>query len=181
MFTENQDGFNPHDLISPEESAAIILSHPESGLHIAQKYRLPVPICRLIYEHHGTSRQLYFLRKAQELAEKNNLPAPDPQNFMYKCPKPSCKEAAILMLADTVEAAMKASGITNLEEAEKLIRKLVRHKIEEDQLVDSDLSFKDVEQLIQAFLQVYSGQFRVRVKYPEEPMLSRNPERLITK
>ncbi len=171
MFTENQEGINPHDTLTPEESATIILSHPESGLHIAQKYRLPVPICRLIYEHHGTSKQVYFLRKAQELADKNNLPPPDPHTFMYKCPKPSCKESAILMLADSVEAAMKATGITNLEDGEKLIRKLVRHKIEEDQLIDSELSFKELEQLIQAFLQVYSGHFRVRVRYPDDPVI----------
>lgn len=173
MFTENQEGTNPHDSMNPIDSAAIILSHPEIGLHIAKKYRLPTPICRLIYEHHGTSKQLYFLRKAQEFAEKNNLPQPDINLFMYKCPKPSCKESAILMLADTVEAAMKSTGINNLEEAEKLIRKLIRHKIEEDQLIDSDLSFKEIEQLIQAFLQVFSGHFRVRVKYPDDPIVSK--------
>lgn len=168
MFTENQEGVNPHDSMPPEESAAIILAHPEAGLRIAKKYRLPIPICRLIYEHHGTSRQMYFLRKAQEIAEKNNLPYPDPQKYMYHCPKPSCKESAILMMADTVEAAMKSTGITNVEEGEKLIRKLIKHKIEEDQLIDSDLSFKEIEQIIQAFLQVYSGHFHVRVRYPDE-------------
>ncbi len=176
MFTENQEGKNPHDLLSPEESAAIILAHPEAGLRIAKKYRLPIPITRLIYEHHGTSRQMYFLRKAQEIAEKNNLPSPDPQKFMYLCPKPSCKESAILMLADVVEAAMKSTGITNIEDCEKLIRKLIRHKIEEDQLVDSDLSFKEVELLIKAFLQVYSGHFRIRVRYPDDPANSKQTE-----
>lgn len=168
MFTENQSGKNPHDHLTPQESAAIILAHPEAGLRIAKRYRLPVPISRMIYEHHGTTKQVYFYRKALEYAESNNLPLPDPENFKYNCPKPSSKESAILMLADTVEAAMKSTGITNLEEGEVLIRKLIRLKIEEDQLVDSDLSFKDIELLIQAFLQVFSGHFRVRVRYPDD-------------
>ncbi|MHB1485284.1 MAG: HD family phosphohydrolase [Saccharofermentanales bacterium] len=168
MFTENQEGINPHDLMSPEESVAIIKAHPETGLRIAKRYRLPIPICKMIYEHHGTSKQLYFLHKAQVIAEKNNLPPPDPKFYSYKCPKPSTNEAAILMLADSVEAAMKSNGITNLEDGEKLIRRLIKLKIDDDQLSESDLSFKDIERLIKAFLQVYSGNFRVRVRYPDD-------------
>lgn len=168
MFTENQSGYNPHDELDPKVSASIILAHPESGLRLARKYRLPTVICKMIYEHHGTSRQVYFLRKAQEINEKNNLPAPDQGQYRYKTAKPTFKESAILMLADTVEAAMKSTGITNLDKSEELIRKLIKQKIEEDQLMDSDLSFKDVENLIQAFLHVYSGHFRIRVRYPDD-------------
>jgi len=180
MFTENQQGINPHDALTPQESVAIILAHPESGLKIAKKYRLPVPICRLIYEHHGTSKQLYFLRKAQESAQKNNLPPPDIEDFMYKCPKPSCKESAILMLADTIEAAMKSTGITKIEEGENLIRQLIRDKIDNGQLINSDLSFKEVEQLIQAFLQVYSGHFHKRIRYPDDPALAKQQIKNLT-
>ncbi|MHB8961765.1 MAG: HD family phosphohydrolase [Saccharofermentanales bacterium] len=168
MFTENQSGYNPHDELEPKVSAGIILAHPESGLRLARKYRLPTVICKMIYEHHGTSRQMYFLRKAQEQSEKNDLATPDPNQYKYRTARPTFKESAILMLADTVEAAMKSTGITNLDKAEDLIRRLVRNKIEEDQLVDSDLSFRDVENLIQAFLHVYSGHFRIRVRYPDD-------------
>ncbi|MHB1453646.1 MAG: HD family phosphohydrolase [Saccharofermentanales bacterium] len=168
MFTENQSGYNPHDELDPKVSASIILAHPESGLRLARKYRLPTVICKMIYEHHGTSKQMFFLRKAQEQNEKNNLPSPDLGQFRYRTARPTFKESAILMLADTVEAAMKSTGITDLDKAEELIRRLIKHKIEEDQLMDSDLSFKDVENLIQAFLHVYSGHFRIRVRYPDD-------------
>lgn len=178
MFTENQEGVNPHDSLSPDESVAIIKAHPETGLRIAKRYRLPVPICKMIYEHHGTSRQLYFLHKAQVLAEKNNLPPPDPKFYSYKCPKPSTNEAAILMLADSVEAAMKSNGITNLEEGEKLIRKLIKIKIDDDQLTETNLSFKDIEKLIKAFLQVYSGNFRVRVRYPDDLTITKQTAKI---
>jgi putative nucleotidyltransferase with HDIG domain len=173
MFTENQEGINPHDKLSPEESSSIIIAHPESGLRIAKKYRIPMPICKLIYEHHGTSKQMFFLRKAQNLAQEKGLPEPDVLNFTYKTDKPSSKESGILMLADTVEAAMKSTGITNLEDAHVLIKRLIRQKIEEEQLIDSELSFKDVENLIQAFLHVYSGHFRIRVRYPDDNTVSK--------
>jgi cyclic-di-AMP phosphodiesterase PgpH len=168
MFTENQSGHNPHDDLEPEVSAGIILAHPESGLRLARKYRLPTVVCKMIYEHHGNSKQIYFLRKAQERNEKNHLEAPDHNRFRYRTARPSFKESAILMLADTVEAAMKSTGITDLNKAEELIRRLVKIKIEEDQLNDSDLSFKEVEKLIQAFLHVYSGHFKIRVRYPDD-------------
>ncbi len=168
MFTENQSGYNPHDHLEPKTSADIILAHPESGLRLARKYRLPTIICKMIYEHHGTSKQVYFLRKAQEMSERNNQDAPDLSQFRYRTAKPTFRESGILMLADTVEAAMKSTGITDLEKAEELIRKLIRHKIDDDQLVESGLSFKDVEELIQAFLHVYSGYFRIRVRYPDD-------------
>lgn len=169
MFSENQEGENPHDNFSPEESSAIILSHPDSGLRIAKKYNLPDIICKMIYEHHGNSRQIYFLKKAQDYAKENNLPDPDPEKYTYKTTRPSFKESAILMLADTAEAAIKSSGMTDLNEIERFIRKLVKQKIAEDQLVDSGLSFRDVEELIKAFLNIYSGHFRTRVRYPDDP------------
>jgi cyclic-di-AMP phosphodiesterase PgpH len=172
MFTENQEGMNPHDQLSPEESSAIILAHPDAGLRIARKYKLPNIICKMIQEHHGTSKQVYFYRKALDHAKDNNLPAPNPQNYIYKTSRPTSREAGILMLADTVEAAIKSSGINTVEEAQPFIRKLVRQKIEEEQLVDSKLSFRDVEELIQAFIHIYSGHFRTRVRYPDDPSVA---------
>ncbi len=167
MFTENQSGYNPHDDLSPDESARIILSHPDAGLRLAKRYRLPKVIMKMIYEHHGTTKQAYFYHKAREESLKNGGEEPDPDNFKYGNAKPSFKESAILMLADTVEAAMKSTGTNTMDEAENLIRKLVKQKIQEDQLTDSNLSFKEIEEIIQAFLHVYSGHFKVRVRYPD--------------
>lgn len=168
MFTENQTGYNPHDDLDPNRSVKIITSHPEAGLRLARRYRLPPIIIKMIYEHHGTSKQAFFYHKALELSKSGDMPEPDPNDFKYRTSRPSFKESAILMLADTVEAAMKSTGVNELEKAEVLIRKLVRHKIEEDQLMDSDLSFRDIEQIIQSFLHVYSGHFRIRIKYPDD-------------
>ena len=158
MFTENQEGENPHDYLPPEKSAEMILSHPDSGVRIGRRYRLPVPIQRIIHEHHGSTSQAYFYHKALKDAEKGTRAEPDPGDFRYRNPIPTSRESAIVMLADSVEAAMKSTGTNRLEDAEKLIRKIIKIKNEQDQLIDSDLSYHDVEQIIQAFLQVYSGQ-----------------------
>lgn len=168
MYTENQSGYNPHDEITPIESAKLITNHPESGVRMAKKYRLPPIIIKMIYEHHGTSVHKYFFNKAKEESIENNESPPDFKNYQYKTSKPSFKESAILMIADTVEAAMKSTGITDIGEAEELIRKLVKQKINEDQLTESNLSFRDIENIILAFLNVYSGHFRMRVKYPDD-------------
>ena len=168
MFTENQQGENPHDYLPPEQSADIILNHAEQGVRIGKRYRLPAPILRIIHEHHGSSVHAYFLHKAQKLAEENRGNEPDPGRFKYHCPIPSSRESAIVMLADSVEAAVKSTGLTRLEDVEALIRKIIKGKNEQDQLVQSGLSFKDVEDMVKAFLQVYAGHFHERVKYPEE-------------
>lgn len=168
MFTENQEGENPHDLLPPDQSAGIILGHPDAGLRIGRRYRLPQAILRMIHEHHGSTAHAYFLRKAQKLAENGEQEAPDPKKYQYPCPIPSTRESAIVMLADSVEAAMKSTGTHNIEDAEKLIRRIIKTKNEQDQLVRSGLSFRDVEDLVQAFLQVYIGHFHERVKYPDD-------------
>ncbi|NLO36316.1 MAG: HDIG domain-containing protein [Clostridiaceae bacterium] len=169
MFTENQEGENPHDQLEPEKSVGIITSHPDAGVRIGRRYRLPVAILRIIHEHHGTTAQVYFLHKARKLAENNGEShEPDPKQYTYRCPVPSSRESAIVMLADSMEAAMKSTGVNTVEDAEKLLRKIVKSKNEQDQLVSSGLSFKDVETIIRAFIQVYTGHFHERIKYPDD-------------
>ena len=168
MFTENQEGHNPHDELPPEQSAKIILSHPDAGVRIGRRYRLPAPILRMVHEHHGSTEQIYFLRKAQSLAETNGFDSPDSDQYRYHCPIPSTRESAIVMLADSVEAAMKSTGTSDIEAAGKLIRRIIKTKNEQDQLIASGLSFSDVERIIEAFIQVYSGHFHERVKYPDD-------------
>ena len=167
-FTENQNGMNPHDHLTPEESAAIILAHPENGMKLARKYRLPPGLSRFIQEHHGTTTLAFFHHKAKELAAANGEPEPLAQKYKYKGPTPSSKESAILMLADTCEAAIKSTGITDLNEAQDFFRKLIKQKIDMDQLDNSELSFRDIELIIRAFVQVYAGVFHERIKYPDD-------------
>lgn len=168
MFTENQEGENPHDYLPPDKSADIILSHPDAGVRIGRRYRLPAPILRIIHEHHGSTAQAYFLHKARKMAENGEQGEPDPNQYKYRCPVPSTRESSVVMLADSVEAAMKSTGTTTIEDAEKLIRRIIKSKNEQDQLVHSGLSFRDVELIIQAFLQVYTGHFHERIKYPDD-------------
>jgi hypothetical protein len=169
FFTENQqNGINPHDELSPEESMAIISAHPDQGVRLARKNRLPNSIVKIIQEHHGTTCQAFFYHKAKQIAQQSGLPEPPMNDFRYRGGIPSSKESAVVMLADTCEAAIRSAGSSNLEEAEELFRKLVKQKIEQDQMNSSGLSFNDIETVIRAFLQVYAGFFHERVKYPDD-------------
>ncbi|MDO5734492.1 MAG: HDIG domain-containing protein [Eubacteriales bacterium] len=166
-FTENQVNVNPHDQISARESYEIITRHPEASLEMGRKYRLPIPVLQIAHEHHGTTLLQYFYHKAKEEAKEQGLPEPNKDDWRYHTPLPSTRESAVVMLADSTEAAMKSAGIDNLEEAESLMRDIFRIKIDQNQLVKSGLSFADIELILQAFLQVYSGHFHERIKYPE--------------
>lgn len=168
-FTENQqEGYNPHNDMPPEESMAIISAHPEQGVRLARKNRLPNSIVRIIQEHHGTTCQVFFYHKAKSLAAKKGLPEPSIVDFRYKGGIPSSKESAVVMLADTCEAALRSTGITKLDDAEDLFRKLFKQKIEQDQLNNSGLSFNELETILKAFLQVYAGFFHERIQYPDD-------------
>ena len=168
-FTENQHGgANPHDKLPIMESVAIITAHPEDGVKIAKKEHLPQPIINIIDEHHGTTYPGYFYHKACEEAKAKGLEQPDVNNFRYHGHIPSSRESAIIMLADTVEAAVRSTRKTDPDGAEELIRKLIKDKIDQDQLINSGLSFDDIEKIIIAFKQVYSGVFHERIKYPDD-------------
>lgn len=168
-FTENQHGgVNPHDNLPIMESVAIITAHPENGVKIAKKEHLPQAIINIIDEHHGTTYPGYFYFKACEEAKAKGLEQPDVNNFRYKGHIPSSRESAIIMMADTCEAAVRSTKQNDPAGVEALIRKLIRDKIEQDQLINSGLSFDDIEKIIIAFKQVYSGVFHERIKYPDE-------------
>lgn len=168
-FTENQGSIgNPHDHLPPEESAAIILAHPDIGIRIGRRYRLPLAVLKIIQEHHGSTFQAYFYHKAKKYAEEHQLTEPQIDRFRYPNPIPSTRESAVVMLADTCEAAVKSTGVSTLEGIEELFRKLIKQKIDQDQLTKSCLSFEDIEKIIGAFVQVYTGVLHERVKYPDD-------------
>jgi putative nucleotidyltransferase with HDIG domain len=172
FFTENQqNGNNPHDSLEPEDSAAIITAHPDQGVRLARKYRLPSSIIHIIQEHHGSTVHAFFYHKAKTIAAQKGVSDPSINAFKYRCSIPTSRESAIVMLADTCEAAIRSTGITTLEAAEELFRKLIKQKIDQDQLINSGLSFHDVEMIIRAFLQVYAGSFHERVKYPDDSII----------
>ena len=172
MFTENQLGSNPHDGLSPEESVTIIIKHVADGIRLARRNRIPDAIQDFIVTHHGNMVQTYFYNKARKIAGEAGLPEPSMETFRYPGHKPHTRETGIVMLADSVEAAMKATGIRDLKRAEQLIRQIIKDKNDQDQLIDSGLSYQEVEVIIRAMLQVYAGQFHERIRYPQNDAIA---------
>ncbi len=176
-FGENQAGVNPHETMEPLSSVAVIVEHVTFGMELAEKYRIPKVIQDFIFQHHGTTLVKYFYIKAKnelelQLKEGESLPegAMNEHDFRYHNIIPQSKETAVVMLADTVEAAVRSvvpSG-KSMDEVEKLMRKLVKEKVDDGQLLDSGMTLKDIEKTINAFLIVFKGMYHGRIPYPED-------------
>lgn len=163
-FIENQEnGVNPHETLDdPLKSADILQAHVDEGLKLARRYRLPTPIADFIPEHQGTLKMGYFLHKAKE---KN--PSVEEKRFRYKGPVPRSKETAILMMADGCEAALRALGPQSTDiDAESTIRKIIRSRKLDGQLLKSSISNSEIELVIRAFISVWRRMRHRRIKYP---------------
>ena len=163
-FKENQIGDNPHDRTDPMVSAAILTAHPSDGVSLAQKFRMPQPILDIIQQHHGDTPVIYFYDRC---VKQNGAENVDIDDFRYPGPRPQTREAAVVMLADTIEAAARTAPDRSSEALEALIRKLIRGKIDDGQLNESPMTMADIEKATKAFLMVLSGVFHQRVEYPE--------------
>lgn len=165
FFIENQlTSENPHDKLNPNLSALIILSHVKDGLEIAKEYGLPPVITDFIAQHHGNSILSFFYNKALEAEDVK----PDPGRFQYDGPRPSSREIAIVMLADCVEAAVRSMSKPTAGKIEGFIRKLIKDKLEDGQLDESDLTLKDLDKIASAFSRVLTGIFHSRIEYPDK-------------
>ena len=163
FFVENQKmGINPHNNIKPTLSALIIMSHTKDGVAMGKKYNLPKEITDIMMEHHGTTMVQFFYNKAKEEGEEVRE-----QDFRYSGPKPKSKESAIIMLADTIEAATRAAEDKSRENIESMVRYLVKYKIDDGQLSDADISLKEIEIIIKSFLKVLQGAYHERIQYPK--------------
>ena len=166
-FAENQSGSNPHDQLDPKASALIITQHPKTGVEIGLGYGLPKVILDIIREHHGTSLVKFFYFKALKQYGAENVSEED---YRYHGNIPSSRESAVVMLADTVEAAVRSmlgSGKT-LEEAEAAIKNLIKDKLDDGQLNQSGLAIDELETIRLAFLKVFQGMYHERVAYPDQ-------------
>ena len=177
-FKENQHGDNPHDRTTAHLSAAIVTAHTTDGLRMAQKHRLPVEIQRIIVEHHGDTPVMYFYHKALQQADGKPV---DVKDFRYNGNRPSTKEGAIVMLADTIEAAVRSMSEPTPQAIAQFIERLVRGKIEDGQLSDSPLSLKDIDGISDAFIKVLRGVFHERIEYPTMHIDRRDDENAATK
>lgn len=175
FFIENQLlSPNPHDKMSPSLSALVITSHIKEGLELAREYNLPEVIKTIIREHHGTTLVSYFYHQAAET--QGNVQEAD---FRYEGPIPQSKEAALVMLADSVEAAVRSLVNPSQGKIDGLIRKIIKDRLNDGQLDQSDLTLRDLDRVAQAFSRVIAGIYHPRVEYPEEkttPEQSSNKE-----
>lgn len=165
FFIENQmSGDNPHDKIAPNLSTLILTSHVKDGVDFAREYKLPERVIDIIEQHHGTSLVRFFYGKALEGERADTVNEDD---FRYEGPKPQTKEAAIVMLADSVEAAVRAQNNPTSGQIEGLVRKLIKEKLMSGELDECDLTLRDLDTIANAFLRVLSGVFHTRIEYPD--------------
>jgi len=163
FFVENQqNGNNPHNKIKPSLSALILTSHTKDGYIMGKENKLPKEILDVILEHHGTTLTQYFYYKALESGEEVVE-----SNFRYSGPKPRTKESGIILLADTVEAATRTLENKSKEGIENFIRYLVKSKMDDKQLSDSDLTLGEIEKVVQSFINTLQGVYHERIKYPK--------------
>jgi len=163
-FIENQKKYNIHDkLKNPEKSAEIIKGHVDIGIETAKKEKLPKEILHFIESHHGRSEVFYFLSKAREEKIKIDL-----SKFSYSGLLPRTKEAAILMLADSVEAKSRAVTSLSSDGIKELVFQIVENKVRGGQLKDSDLSLREIEMIKESFINTLRAMYHKRVEYPRE-------------
>lgn len=162
FYVENQqNGENPHNKISPFMSTLIITSHTKDGAEMAKEYQIPKEIRDIMYEHQGTTFLAYFYNAAKKID-----PNVEKEEFRYSGPKPKTKESAIIMLADSIEAAIRSLDEKSPMAMENMIRKIINGKIEDNQLSETDLTFKEIEIIIKTFVKTLVSIYHVRIKYP---------------
>ena len=151
------------DKLSPSMSALIIRAHTKDGQEMGKEYNIPREIRDIMAEHQGTTFLAYFYNKA-----KREDPSVEASDFRYDGPKPRTKESAVIMLADTIEAAVRTLENKDPISIEKMIRKLIDAKVGDEQLSDADLTLKELEIIIKTFVKVFGGIYHTRIKYPDQ-------------
>lgn len=167
FFIENQPpgNLNSHDEIPPETSAATIIQHVTDGVRLGKKYRLPARIIDFMREHHGSLLTRYQYTRAVQAAGSPEQVNPD--LFRYPGPRPQSKETAILMLADGCEARARAEVPKSEEELTLLVKKVIEYYQKEDQLADTNLTQRDIQRIIESFVNTLRNTYHPRIQYPE--------------
>ncbi len=175
-FTENQlIGGNKHDNIEPTMSRLVILNHVKEGIELAKKNNLNQLIIDFIPQHHGTSIIHFFHQKAVEASE-GGKPV-DESDFRYPGPKPQIRETAIVLLADSVEGAVRALDETNPKKIEATVKKIINNKFIDGQLDECNLTLKEIDKISSTFTRVLSAMYHGRIKYPEKKNSNGNNHR----
>lgn len=171
-FIENQVNMeNPHDTIEPDLSKSIIIAHARDGVEMLNEYKMPKQICDIAEQHHGTTLLGYFYHKALKL-EKENPTLEEPikeEDYRYPGPKAQTKEAAIVGLADCVEAAVRSLRNPTIEHIDQMVDKIIKNRMEDDQFNECDLTLKELNTIGKAFKESLLGIFHSRIEYPDLP------------
>ncbi len=163
FFTENQStGINPHDELSPVESAQIIINHVLDGIEIAKKNNLPDRIIDFIRTHHGTTFVYYFYMKEKSTNEDVNI-----DEFKYPGPKPFSKETAILMMCDSVEAASKSLKEPTSSKIDVFVENIVNKQMEDNQFINANITFKEIQSIKKVLKHKLANIYHLRIEYPE--------------
>lgn len=190
-FIENQGGGdNLHDDLTPEQSAAVLKAHVTNGIDLAYRYRLPKAVIAFIPQHHGTALMSYFYARAREhaVAEAGARPGSpqaisaeasvDQRRFRHAGPKPQSREAAILMLADGVEAAVRSLTSHDAPAIRTMVERIFRERLDDRQFDECDLTLGDLERIKEAFISQLIGVYHRRIEYPQNKIVeleSRRP------
>ncbi len=167
-FIENQNGGpNPHDQLDPKVSASIIIAHARDGADMLKTYKLPKPIRDIAEQHHGTSLLKYFYHKMLKEAEAQGIDPPwSERDFRYPGPKAQTKEAAIVGIADSVEAAVRSLHHPTVEQIEGIIGKIIKDRLDDGQLSECDLTLRELDTIARAMKETVIGMFHSRIDYP---------------
>ncbi len=166
-FIENQrKGFNPHDQISPYMSKTILISHVKDGVEMGLRHKLGKPIIDGIVQHHGTTLISYFYNKALDDADKN-MGQVSEEDFRYPGPKPQFKEAALVMLADSIEAAARSLDEPTSSRLQNIVRNIIQSKFIDGQLNECNLTLADLSVIEKAFKRILLGIYHQRIDYPQ--------------
>ncbi|MBM7645798.1 putative nucleotidyltransferase with HDIG domain [Scopulibacillus daqui] len=165
FFVENQFNHeNPHEKISPQLSRTIIISHPYDGADILRKHHMPKEIIDIAEQHHGTTLLKYFYHKAKEVSDQEVLES----EFRYPGPKAQTKEAAVVELADSIEAAVRSMAKPTPMKIESLVQKIFNERLEDGQFDECDITLNELRMVKESICETLNGVFHSRIEYPEE-------------
>lgn len=182
LYIENKVTDKRAKALSSREYSALIISHIDKGVELAKKSKLPDGIIDFIREHHGKSLMTYFYHQALEAADSaGETGSVNKSDFQYPGPQPRSKEAAVVMLADSVEAASRSLQDPTYVKLESLVKKIIYNKLNEDELELSDLTMSDLNKVQRAFMRVLNGIFHTRIEYPDKDDLEKLEQKVMNK
>ena len=162
-FTENGNGENPHDELTPKDSALVITNHIREGMKLAREYKLKRPIREAIEQHHGTDLVYYFYKQAKDSGECINE-----QDFRYSGPCPRSKEIAIISLADACEAASRSLDKPSLEQISEMVSAIIQKRLRDGQLDECALTFRELTIIRESFIKSLTSMLHARIAYPND-------------